>query len=95
MKLTEYIPVTHDDDDYWTHDIPLFVTTIRYYRNKPRMIQGKIHLSEERYSWGYREIIPLSEKAGARRYVNMHPYVFDHHIGTTLIIKREPLFFAS
>jgi hypothetical protein len=76
MNLADYIPVTHDDD-YWTQDIPLFVVTIPYYHNKPRMVKGKIHLSEERYSYGYREIIPLSEKAGVRRYVNMHSYVLE------------------
>jgi hypothetical protein len=48
------------------------------------MVQDKIHLSEERYSWGDREIIPLSEKAGVRHYVNMHPYILEPEMFITV-----------
>ena len=93
MNLAEYIPVTHDD--YWKADIPLFVVTIPSYYNKPRMVQGKIHLSEERYSWGYKEIIPLSEKAGVRRYVNMHPYILEPEAFITIGLYPKPKQYAD
>ncbi len=54
------------------------------------MVQGKIHLSEERYSWGYNEIIPLSEKAGVRRYVNMHPYILEPELFMTVGMYPKP-----
>src|SRR6266566_6985004 len=95
MNLADYLPIAHDDDDYWTSDIPLFVATIPYYHNKPCMVQGKIHLSEERYSWGYREIISLSEKAGVRRYVNMHPYVLEPQVFMTVGLYSQPKNYAN
>src|SRR5437660_754230 len=95
MNLATYLPITHEDDDYWTHDIPLFPVTIPSYRNKPRMVQGKIHLSEERYSWGYREIIPLSEKAGIRQYVNMHPYILEPELFMTVGMYPKPKHYAD
>ncbi len=48
MDRTAYFPITHDDD-YWQHDTPLFVGKFPYYRNEPRMVQGKLYVSEERY----------------------------------------------
>lgn len=95
MDLAEYIPVTHDDDDYWTHDLPLFPVAIPYYHNKPRMVQGRIHLSEERYSWGYKEIIPLSEKAGKRQYVNMHPYILEPEMFMTVGMYPKSKYYAD
>ena len=94
MNLAAYIPVT-TDDDYWTHDIPLFVVNIPYYHNKPRMVQGKIHVSEERCSWGYNEIIPLSEKAGVRRYVNMQPYILEPEVFITIGLYPKPKQYAD
>jgi len=95
MNRTVYIPVNHEDDDYWTYDIPLFVGTFRSYRNKPRMVQGRIHVSEERYSWGYKEIIPLSEKKGVRPYVNMHPYVLEPEMFITIGLYPKPKQYAD
>src|SRR3989442_140764 len=45
MNRTAYIPVTHDD--FWTHDAPLFVGTFPYYQSDPRMVQARLHVSEE------------------------------------------------
>jgi len=94
MNFATYIPVTHNDD-YWTHDIPLFVGKFPYYRNKPRMVQGRIHLSEERYSAGYNEIILLSEKAGVRQYVSMHPYVLEPEVFITFGLYPKPKHYAD
>ncbi|SRR6266702_6655347 len=94
MNRTVYILVEHKDD-YWTHDIPLFVGKFPYYRNDPRMVQGKIHVSEERYSRGYKEIFPLSETPGTRQYVNMHPYVLEPEMFMTVGMYLKPKHYAD
>ncbi len=95
MERTAYIPITHDDD-YWQHDTPLFVGTFSaYYRNEPRMVQGKLSVSEERYSWGYDEIIPLRERAGTRYYVHMRPYVLEPELFLTVGLYPKPKHYAD
>jgi len=94
MNFATYIPIAHEDD-YWTQDIPLFVGKFPYYRNQPRMVQGRIHLSEERYRAGYNEIIPLSEKTGARQYVSMHPYVLEPEVFITIGLYPKPKQYAD
>ena len=94
MNLATYTPIAHDDD-YWTHDTPLFVVNIPYYHNKPRMVQGKIHLSQERYSREYSEIIPLREKAGTRQYVNMHPYILEPEVFMNIGLYPKPKQYAD
>src|SRR6266567_685500 len=94
MNFATYIPIAHEDD-YWTQDIPLFVGKFPYYRNQPRMVQGRIHLSEERYRAGYNEIIPLSEKTGVRQYVSMHPYVLEPEVFITIGLYPKPKQYAD
>jgi hypothetical protein len=97
MNRTAYIPVTHDDD-YWTHDIPLFVGTFPYYRNDPRMVQGRIHVSEEKFRYDRREIIPLTMKpgtAGKRSYVMMQPYVLEPQVFMTMGMYPKPKQYAD
>jgi hypothetical protein len=73
MKLTEYIPIQHDDD-YWVHDIPLCTAQFSYYRNEPRMVQGKIHVSQEHlYTGIVSEIVPLRSKKGGKEVCQSPP----------------------
>ena len=96
MNLTRYIPVTHDDDDYWTHDTPLFVGTFRYYRNKPHMVQGRVHVAEEQFrDSSLNEIIPLSTKKGTRHYINMQPYVLEPEVFITIGLYPKPKQYAD
>src|SRR6266568_9153377 len=96
MKLDTYIPVTHDDDDYWTHDTALFIGTFPYYRNDPRMVQGRIHVSEEHFSnSSVNEIIPLSTKKGTRQYVSMQPYVLEPELFMTVGMYPKPKQYAD
>jgi len=94
MNFAAYIPIAHEDD-YWTQDIPLLVGKFPYYHNQPRMVQGRIHLSKEHYRAGYHEIIPLSEKAGVRQYVNMHPYVLEPEVFITIGLYPKPKQYAD
>jgi hypothetical protein len=94
MNRTAYIPVTHDD--FWTHDIPLFVGTFPYYQNDPRMVQGRIHVSQEHfYHELVTEIIPLSSKRGTRQYVNMQPYILEPQMFMTVGMYQKPKQYAD
>jgi hypothetical protein len=97
MNLDKYIPVTHNDD-FWTHDIPLFPVALPYYHNKPRMVQGKIHLSEEKYLYDKYEIIPLRMKPGEtckRTYVMMHPYILEPEMFISIGLYPKPKQYAD
>lgn len=83
MNFSEYMPVNHEGK-YWTGDIPLFIANLAYYRYKPRLVQGRIHLSEERYSEGHQEIIPLIQAAGLRHYIHLQPYVLEPEMTLTV-----------
>src|SRR6266571_8763274 len=94
MKLDTYMPVTHNDD-YWTVDIPLFVATLPYYRNKPRMVQGRIHTAEEHYFGAASEIVPLKNRKGTCTYVNMHPYILEPEVFITIGLYPKPKQYAD
>jgi hypothetical protein len=96
MNITEYVPVTHDD--FWTHDAPLFVGMFPYYRNDPRMVQGRIHLSDEKFWYDKYEIISLNMKpgdAGMRTYIMMHPYVLEPDVYMTVGMYPKPKQYAD
>jgi hypothetical protein len=95
MTQAEYIPIQHKDD-YWTHDTPLFTGRFPYYRNEPRMVQGKIHLSKEQiYTRIVSEIVPLKSEKGVRNYVNLHPYVLEPQIVINIGMYPQPKQFAD
>jgi len=95
MNLATYLPVTHTDDDYWIHDIPLFVVNIPYFRNKPRMVQGKIHTAEESYFGAASEIVPLTHRKGTCIYINMHPYILEPELFMTVGVYPKPKQYAD
>jgi hypothetical protein len=94
MNVATYIPIAHDDD-YWTQDIPLFVVNIPYYHNKPRMVQGRIHMAEERYFGSASEIVPLKNRKGTCIYVNMHPYILEPEMFMTVGMYPKPKQYAD
>ncbi len=95
MNLATYTPIAHDDD-YWTHDTPLFIGTFRYSRNNPRMVQGRVHVSEEHFSnSSVNEIIPLSTKKGTRQYINMQPYILEPEVFMTVGMYPKPKQYAD
>lgn len=97
MNRTVYIPVTHEDD-YWTHDTPLFIGKFPYYRNDPRMVQGRVHVSDEKFWYEKHEIIPLNMKrgeTGKRTYVMMHPYVLEPEVFMTVGMYPKPKQYAD
>ena len=59
------------------------------------MVQGKLYVSEERYSWGYSEIIPLQHKEGKRHYLHMKPYVLEPQLFMTVGINPKPKHYAD
>ncbi len=96
MTQAVYTPVTHNDDDYWTHDTPLFVGKFSYYRHDPRMVQGRVHVSEEHFNnSSVNEIIPLSTKKGTRQYVNMQPYILEPEVFMTVGMYPKPKQYAD
>jgi len=95
MNNAVYIPVKHDDD-YWMHDTPLFIGKFPYYRNEPRMVQGKLFVSEEHfYNRLVSEIIPLSSKEGKRQYVHMKPYVLEPQMLINVLMYPQPKQYAD
>jgi len=92
QTATSYQPA---HDDFWTHDTHLFQGSFRYYRNMPRPVRGKIHLSEESYTTDKYEIVPIATRRGTRTYVMMHPYVFEPNIILTIGLYKEPKHYAD
>ncbi len=79
-------------DDFWTHDTPLFDGVFSYYRNQPRPVRGKIHVSDEPYRLDKHEtdIRPLATLKGTRTYVMLHPYVFEPILTLTVGLYKKP-----
>jgi hypothetical protein len=96
MKLAEYLPVQHDD--FWTHDTPMFVGKFPYYRNEPRMVQARLHVSDEKFRYEKHEIIPLNMKSGdsgKRTYVMMHPYILEPELFMTVGLYPKPKHYSD
>jgi hypothetical protein len=69
-----------------------------YYRNEERMVQGRIHLSDEKFLYEEREIIPLNMEPGTsgnRTYVMMHPYVLEPELFMTVGMYPKPKHYAD
>jgi len=97
MNKTVYLPPQHNDD-FWTHDAPLFVGTFPYYRNDPRMVQARLHVSDEKFRYGNHEIILLTMKpgeTGKRTYVMMHPYIVEPELFMTVGMYPKPKHYAD
>ncbi len=97
MNRTVYIPPQHTDD-FWTHDAPLFVGTFPSYRNDPRMVQARMHVSEETFWYGTHDIIPLTMQPGEkgkRTYVMMQPYVLEPELFMTVGLYPKPKHYAD
>ncbi len=96
MQSPAYTPVQHDD--FWTHDAPLFVGTFPSYRNDPRMVQARLHVSDETFRYREHEIIPLTMKrgeTGKRTYVMMHPYILEPELFMTVGMYPKPKHYAD
>jgi hypothetical protein len=97
MNRTVYIPPRHNDD-FWTHDAPLFVGTFPYYQNDPRMVQARLHVSVEKFWYENYEIILLNMKpgeTGKRTYVMMHPYILEPELFMTVGMYPKPKHYAD
>ncbi len=97
MNRTVYISPQHNDDS-WTHDTPLFVGKFPYYRNDPRMVQARLHISDEKFRYEKHEIIPLNMKpgdTGKRTYVMMHPYILEPELFMTVGLYPKPKHYAD
>ncbi len=81
------------EDDFWTHDTPLFDGVFSYYRNTPRPVRGKIHTSEESYELmgkSEQDIRPIPTRRGTRTYVMLYPYVFEPILTLTVGLYKKP-----
>jgi hypothetical protein len=97
MNRAVYIPPQHNDD-FWTHDTPLFVGKFPYYQNDPRMVQSRLHVSKENFQYETHEIIPLNMKPGEtcrRTYVMMHPYILEAELLMTFGMYPKPKHYAD
>ena len=95
MKARQHENITLVEDDFWTHDIPLFTAQFPTYYTIPQKVWGKLHVSEERYFDGTHEIIPLAHRRGNRTYVMMHPYVFEPKLTLTIGLYNSPKQYAD
>jgi hypothetical protein len=96
MKAGAQEKIRSTEDDFWTHDIPLYTARFPYYRNEPRMVQGKIHLSQEQiYTGIVSEIVPLKSKKGTRNYVTLHPYILESQMVINVGMYAKPKHYAD
>jgi hypothetical protein len=86
---------TDQQDDFWTHRQQLFTGTFSYFRNQPKAVYGRFHVSEERYSDKHDEIVPLWQASGKRTYVMFHPYALVPNITLTIGLYRKPKQYAD
>jgi hypothetical protein len=82
-------------DEFWTHRHELFTGTFRSFRNKPKPVYGRFHVSEERYFERRDEIVPLSEASGTRSYVMFQPYVLVPNMTLTVGLYSKPKQYAD
>ncbi len=94
MNRTVYIPPQHNDD-FWTHDAPLFVGTFPSYRNDPRMVQARLHVTNEQYFGAASEIVPLKTHKGTCTYIMMQPYVLEPELFMTVGLYAKPKHYAD
>jgi hypothetical protein len=83
------------EDEFWTYRQELFTGTLRYFRNKPKPVHGRFHMSEERYDDKHDEIVPLSQASGTRSYVMFHPYVLVPNMTLTVGLYPKPKQYAD
>ncbi len=80
-------------DDFWTHDIALFDGVFSRYRNSPRPVRGKIHVSDEPYELmgkSEQDSRPIPTRRGRRTYIMLHPYVFEPILTLTVGLYKKP-----
>ena len=90
----------YEADEFWTHRQELFTGTFRYYRNRPKQVYGRFHLSEEQYEQDRfsslsAEIVPLTHRRGTRTYVMFHPYVLVPNMTLTIGLYPKPKEYAD
>lgn len=96
MNRASYVSIQHDD--FWTHDAPLFVGSFPSHRNKPRMVQGRFHISEETFWYDNHEIISLQMEPGTkgkRTYVMMQPYILEPQVFMSVGLYPTPKKYAD
>ncbi len=84
-------------DDFWNHDIFLFSGTFPRYRNTPRPVRGKLHVSDEPYRIDAREqdIRPIPTPKGSRTYIMLHPYMLEPILTFTVGLYNKPKQYAD
>jgi len=75
----------------------LFQGNFRYYRDKPRPVRGKIHVSEESYRLDdfEQDIRPMGTRKGIRNYIMMHPYVPEPILTLRVGLYEKPKHYAD
>jgi len=83
------------EDEFWTERRELFPAQFPTYSTTPQKVWGRLHTSEEHYESSRQEIIPISEKKGARTYVIMQPYVREPKLTLTVGLYTNPKHYAD
>jgi hypothetical protein len=86
---------TEQQEGFWKHRQELFAGTFRYFRNQPKTVYGRFHVSEESYFDRHDEIIPLSQASGTRTYVMFHPFVLVPNMTFTVGLYPKPKQYAD
>ena len=89
-------PIVAIEDEFWTERLPFFTAQFPTYYRNPQQVHGRFHTSDEQYetSLGH-EIIPVSQRRGARTYVMMHPYVLEPKLTLTIGVYQKPKHYAD
>src|SRR6266568_6149027 len=84
-------------DDFWTHDIFFFSGTFPRYRNTPRPVRGKLHVSDETYRLDAfeQDTRPINTLKGTRTYVMLHPYALEPILTFTVGLYNKPKAYAD
>lgn len=90
-KTKQYI----SEDDFWTEQVQFFTAQFPSYYIKPQKVWGRFHASEETYTDGSCELLPLHHTKGTRTYVMMQPYVLEPILTFTVGLYTKPKQYAD
>lgn len=82
-------------DQFWTEHVQFFIAQFPAYYTTPQKVWGRFHRSEETYTEGSLELLPLKHRNGTRTYVMMQPYVREPVLTLTVGLYKQPKHFAD
>lgn len=95
QKANQHPPSSAPNDPFWTRQVQFFTAQFPAYYTTPQNVWGRFHTSEERYTEGNLELLPLKHRKGIRTYVMMQPYVREPVFTLTVGLYKSPKRYAD